>query len=70
MRLSVVRPHCLQHPEDGVLPQPWMGRRIHPIKQRGGVDVDHEWQIPLVDIGFAPTAWRRLGSNVWDSIAL
>jgi hypothetical protein len=26
-----------------------MGRRIHPIKQWGGLDVDYEWQIPLVE---------------------
>jgi Cytidylyltransferase len=49
MGLSVVRPHCLQRLEDGVLPQRWMGRRIHPIKQWGGLDVDYEWQIPLVE---------------------
>ena len=49
MGLSVVRPHCLQQLEDGVLPQKWMGRRIYPIKQWGGLDVDYEWQIPLVE---------------------
>jgi hypothetical protein len=49
MGLSVVRPHCLQQLEDGVLPQRWMGRRIYPIKQWGGLDVDYEWQIPLVE---------------------
>jgi hypothetical protein len=49
MGLSVVRPHCLERVEDGVLPQRWMGQRIHPIKQWGGLDVDYEWQIPLVE---------------------
>jgi len=49
MGLSVVRPHCLERLEDGVLPQRWMGRRIHPIKQWGGLDVDYDWQIPLVE---------------------
>jgi len=49
MGLSVVRPQCLERLEDGVLPQRWMGRRIHPIKQWGGLDVDYEWQIPLVE---------------------
>jgi hypothetical protein len=49
MGLSVVRPHCLEQLEDGVLPQKWMGRRIYPIKQWGGLDVDYEWQIPLVE---------------------
>lgn len=49
MGLSVVRPHCLERLEDGVLPQRWMGRRIHPIRQWGGLDVDYDWQIPLVE---------------------
>jgi len=49
MGLSVVRPHCLECLADGVLPQRWMGRRIHPIKQWGGLDVDYDWQIPLVE---------------------
>jgi hypothetical protein len=49
MGLSVVRPHCLEHLDEGVLPQRWMGRRIHPIKQWGGLDVDFEWQMPLVE---------------------
>ena len=49
MGLSVVRPTCLERLNDGVLPQRWMGRRIHPIKQWGGLDVDYEWQIPLVE---------------------
>ena len=26
-----------------------MGRRIAPLKQTGGLDVDYEWQIPLVE---------------------
>lgn len=46
MGLSVVRPHCLEHMEEGLLPQKWMGRRIAPIDSWGGCDVDYEWQIP------------------------
>jgi hypothetical protein len=49
MGLSVVRPHCLERLNDGVLPQRWMGRRIYPIRQWGGLDVDYDWQIPLVE---------------------
>lgn len=49
MGLSVVRPHCLERLEDGLLPQRWMGRRIYAIKQWGGCDVDFEWQIPQVE---------------------
>jgi hypothetical protein len=47
--LSVVKPHCLENIENGVLPQRWMGRKIYPIKQWGGLDVDFEWQIPMVE---------------------
>ncbi len=49
MGLSVVRPACLANLESGLLPQKWMGRRIYPLKQWGGLDVDYEWQIPLVE---------------------
>ena len=45
MGVSVVRPHCLENLETGLLPQKWMGRRIAPIESWGGCDVDYEWQI-------------------------
>lgn len=49
MGVSVIRPRCLEHLEDSFLPQKWMGRKIYPLKQWGGLDVDYEWQIPLVE---------------------
>ncbi len=49
MGLSIVRPHCLEKMEDGLLPQKWMGKRIYPLRQWGGVDVDYDWQIPGVE---------------------
>ena len=49
MGLSLVRPRCLDHMEDGLLPQRWMGRRIAPIESWGGCDVDYEWQLPGVE---------------------
>jgi len=49
MGLSIVRPPCLDHLDDGLLPQKWMGQRIHPLKQWGGLDVDYEWQMPQVE---------------------
>lgn len=49
MGVSIVRPRCLSHLEDGLLPQKWMGRKIYPLKQWGGLDVDYEWQIPQVE---------------------
>jgi len=47
--VSVVRPWCLERPEKGILPQKWMGQKIYPLKQWGGLDVDYEWQIPQVE---------------------
>ncbi len=49
MGVSVVRSRCLETIEQGLLPQKFMGRRIHPLKQWGGVDVDFVWQIPHVE---------------------
>ena len=49
MGLSIVRPHCLENLHQGLLPQKWMGQKIYPLKQWGGLDVDYEWQIPLVE---------------------
>ena len=49
MGLSIVRPHCLENLHDGLLPQKWMGQKIHPLKQWGGLDVDYEWQLPQAE---------------------
>lgn len=49
MAVSIVRPRCLDNLHDGLLPQKWMGQKIHPLKQWGGLDVDYEWQIPQVE---------------------
>jgi hypothetical protein len=49
MSVSIVRPHCLEHLDNGLLPQKWMGQKIYPLKQWGGLDVDYEWQIPQVE---------------------
>jgi len=47
--VSVVRPRCLENIKDGLLPQKWMGRKIYPLEQWGGCDIDYEWQIPGVE---------------------
>ena len=44
----VCRPRCLD-PGYGDLPFRWMGRRIHPLEQWGGLDVDYEWQLGQVE---------------------
>jgi len=49
MGCSVVRPHCLENLHEGLLPQQWMGRRIMPIYQEAGFDLDYEWQIPQLE---------------------
>lgn len=49
MGVSVVRPRCLENLKDGLLPQRWMGKKIYPLKQWGGFDVDYEWQIPTLE---------------------
>ncbi len=47
--LVIVRPYCLENIESGILPQRWMGQKIYPIKQWGGLDVDYKWQLPQVE---------------------
>ncbi len=49
MSVSVVRPRCLENIEQGMLPQRWLGQRIHPLTQWGGLDADFEWQIPQIE---------------------
>ena len=49
MGASIVRPRCLENIENGLLPQRWMGKKIYPLKQWGGLDVDYKWQIPQVE---------------------
>ncbi len=61
MSVSIVRPRCLDHLHEGMLPQKWMGTRIYPLKQWGGLDVDYDWQVPQVEFwlrkhGFTETA--------------
>jgi hypothetical protein len=49
MGVSIIRPRCLKDVMSGLLPQRWMGRRIHPLEQEGGLDVDYKWQLPQVE---------------------
>jgi hypothetical protein len=65
MGLSVVRPRCLDELEAGLLPQKWMGQKIHPIVSWGGCDIDFEWQVPMVEFwlrkhGFSEAAGDEL----------
>jgi hypothetical protein len=49
MGVSIVRPKNIDHLEDGLLPQKWMGRKIYPIKNEGGLDVDYPYQLPQAE---------------------
>jgi len=49
MGVSVVRPHCLDDLASGLLPQKWMGQRILPIHNWGGLDIDHPWQVGMLE---------------------
>ncbi|MDC1049141.1 hypothetical protein OAQ80_06500 [Flavobacteriaceae bacterium] len=40
----IVRPKCLEDLEYGENPFRWMGRKVYPLKQWGGLDLDFEWQ--------------------------
>lgn len=42
--LSLVRPRCLENIDEGLKPQQWMGKKIYPIENEAGLDIDYEWQ--------------------------
>lgn len=58
MSASIVRPKCLEHLEKGLLPQKWMGRKIAPIRNEAGFDLDFEWQLPQLKYWI-----KKYGSN-------
>lgn len=47
--VSVVRKENLENLDEGMLPQKWMGQKIYPIENIGGLDIDEEWQLPLIE---------------------
>jgi hypothetical protein len=56
----VVRPKCLEDLNYGENPFRWMGRKVYPLKQWGGLDLDYEWQKGQVEFwlrkhGFSET---------------
>ena len=44
----IVRPSCMDK-KNGAPPFHWLGKNVHPIKQWGGLDIDHHWQVPIVE---------------------
>ncbi len=56
----IVRPKCLEDLNYGENPFRWMGRKVYPLKQWGGLDLDYEWQKGQVEFwlrkhGFSET---------------
>ena len=47
--VSVVRPSCLENINEGLLPQKWMGKKIHPLIQEGGLDIDYLYEVPIAE---------------------
>ena len=43
--MSVIRPKNFKYLSDGLLPQKWMGKKILPIVNEAGLDLDYQWQI-------------------------
>lgn len=65
MGVSIIRPRNLDHLDEGMLPQRWMGQSIYPIKNNAGLDVDYAWQIPQAEhwlhtIGSEALLWNEL----------
>lgn len=46
---SIVRPKCLENIYEGLLPQKWMGKRISPIVQKGALDIDYKYELPIAE---------------------
>ena len=47
--VSVVRPDCIEKIQEGLLPQKWMGKKIYPLIQSGGLDIDYNYEVPLAE---------------------
>lgn len=45
----IIRPRCFDYEKWGEPPFPWIGKRVYPLKQWGGLDVDYEWQVGQVE---------------------
>ncbi len=68
--LFVVRPRCFDYERNGDVPFRWIGRKVHPLKQWGGCDIDMRWQVGQVEFwlrehGFSETAtpYRAAGAG-------
>ncbi len=47
MSHSVCRARAIENIKDGLLPQKWMGKKILPIINKDGCDIDENWQLDM-----------------------
>ncbi len=47
MSYSISRSSALDDIENGLLPQKWMGKKILPVPNNFGCDIDEEWQLDM-----------------------
>ena len=47
MSYSISRASALDDIENGLLPQKWMGKKILPVLNNFGCDIDEEWQLDM-----------------------
>lgn len=59
MGVSIIRPQNLIDLEEGMLPQKWMGQRIYPIRNEGGLDVDYDYQMPQAEFWLRKNGWKQ-----------
>jgi CMP-N-acetylneuraminic acid synthetase len=67
----ILRPHCFDYSR-GEVPFRWIGRKVHPLHQEAGCDVDFEWQIPVVEhflrqAGFTETQTPYDGAGIREA---
>lgn len=58
----IVRPHCLENIEEGMLPYQWMGQKAYAVMNWAGLDVDFSWQVPQVEV------WLRKNGFTKDKL--
>lgn len=59
MGVSIIRPENLDNLDQGLLPQKWMGKKIYPLKQWGGCDIDYKWMVPGVEYWLKEHGFRN-----------
>lgn len=54
----IVRPRCFDFEVYGEIPFRWIGKKVFPIKQSGGCDVDNLWQLGHVEFWLKENGFR------------